>query len=210
MIICCHTEINHQWSEPELADKLNLLPVALQQQALRKRLWVDKQLSIAGKLLLLQVMRELRIDQPLYDLKYTEYHRPYFYADFDFNIAHSGNIVVCCGTLTGRVGIDIEKIKEINITDYSDYFTPDEWRLINSYPDKHNGFYDMWTRKEAVLKAMGTGLNTSLLDIDVVTNNKSFEGVEYYIRKLDINKDYSSHIVSTEDDPNIILVPVAI
>ena len=55
MITCCYTEIKHEWSEQELADKLALLPENLQQQALSKRQWMDRQLSIAGKLLLLKV-----------------------------------------------------------------------------------------------------------------------------------------------------------
>ena len=52
MITCNYTEITHEWSEQELADKLVLLPENLRTAALRKRQWMDKQLSIADKLLL--------------------------------------------------------------------------------------------------------------------------------------------------------------
>src|SRR5665213_3335994 len=127
MIICFYTEINHQWSEQEFADKLVLLPAKLRQQVLRKRQWKDRQLSIAGKLLLLQVMKELACQSTLPDLQYNAYHRPYFDNWPDFNIAHSGNMVICCGTDNGQTGIDIEQVKDIDLADYTDYFTPNEW-----------------------------------------------------------------------------------
>ena len=56
MIICCYAQIDRQWSEQELADKLLLLPVNLRADALRKRQWIDRQLNIAGKLLLMEVL----------------------------------------------------------------------------------------------------------------------------------------------------------
>src|ERR1700760_1660627 len=118
MIICFYTEINNQWSEQEFADKLVLLPEKLQQQILRKRQWKDQQLSIAGKLLLLRLMKELGNNSTLSDLQYNDYHRPHFVNGPDFNIAHSGNMVICCGVDDGQTGIDIEQVKEIDLADY--------------------------------------------------------------------------------------------
>jgi 4'-phosphopantetheinyl transferase len=197
MMICCYTEINHRWGEQELADKLMLLPEKLQQQALRKRQWIDKQLSVAGKLLLLRLLKELERQLSLSDLKYNDYHRPYFNAGPDFNIAHSGNIAVCGVTDSGKIGIDIEQIKEIDLADYTDYFTPNEWDKINQYPNKYDGFYDFWTRKEAVLKAIGTGFHTPLSSVDVSDENLIYDGIAYHIKPLAINQDYKCHVATT-------------
>src|ERR1700744_1965996 len=102
MIICCHTEITHEWTEQELTDKLLLLPSALQQAALCKKQWIDQQLSITGKLLLVEVLKLLgKGNISLADIKYNLPHRPYFETGIDFNIAHSGNMVVCCATDKG-------------------------------------------------------------------------------------------------------------
>ncbi len=211
MIICCHTEITHGWSEQELTDKLLLLPSALQQAALRKKQWIDRQLSIGGKLLLVEVLKLLGKENiSLNDLKYNAHHRPYFETGIDFNIAHSGSMVVCCATTGGQIGIDIEQIKSIDLADYTDYFTPNEWGIINSYPDKFEGFYDFWTRKEAVLKAIGTGFHTPLSSVDVADDTIKYDGILYHIRPLDIAKGYKSHIASTVKGGDIQLIRITL
>jgi len=205
MITCYYTEIKHQWSEQELADKLILLPEKLQQQALRKRQWIDRQLSIAGKLLLLHRLQERNSKYTLDDLKYNKFHRPYLESGFDFNIAHSGSMVVCCDTDTGSAGIDIEQVKEIDLHDYEDYFTLNEWQQINNYTDRYDGFYNFWTRKEAVLKAIGTGFHTPLSSVDVSGESLVYDDITYYITPLFIDTGYKCHIAATTIPADIIL-----
>jgi 4'-phosphopantetheinyl transferase len=208
MIICCYTEINYQWSEQELAEKLALLSGKLQQQALRKRQWIDKQMSVAGKLLLLSLLKEFDSKLILSDLQYNTYHRPYFNAEFDFNIAHSGNMVTCCGTDIGQIGIDIEHIKEIDLSDYTDYFTTNEWNIIDNYSNRSSGFYDFWTRKEAVLKAIGSGFHTPLSSVDVSEESVVYDDITYHIQPLEINQEYKCHLATSKISPGIRLVNI--
>jgi 4'-phosphopantetheinyl transferase len=208
MVICCYTEINYPWSEQELADRLALLPPNLQQTALRKRQWIDRQLVVTGKLLLLSLLKELGSDFTLPDLKYNTYHRPYFNTAFDFNIAHSGNMVICCGTDTGQIGIDIEQIKEIDLDDYLNYFTKNEWNIINHYPNHFDGFYNFWTRKEAVLKAIGSGFHTPLSSVDVSDESLTYDDITYHIQSLEINPEYKCHIATTQISPGIRLINI--
>ena len=209
MIVCCHTQIDRQWSDAELQQKLNLLPQKMQQDALRKRLWLDKQLAISGKLLLMEVLKHFDPGLLLKDIQYNQYHRPYFNADFDFNIAHSGNIAICCGTIEGKVGVDIEQGKEIDLSDYADYFTTNEWNLINNSTDKFDAFYNCWARKEAVLKAIGTGFHTPLLAVNVSEDVVRYDGVAYYLQELNIQTEYKCNIASTMKQ-SISLYPVVI
>ncbi|MGZ3765781.1 MAG: 4'-phosphopantetheinyl transferase family protein [Mucilaginibacter sp.] len=197
MIISNYTEISHHWSKQELAGKLVLLPEKLQQEAMRKRLWIDQQLSVAGKLILSGLLEKFDHKFSLSDLKYNSYHRPYIDGGPDFNIAHSGSIVICCITEIGNIGIDIEQVKEIDLSDYTDYFTPNEWRKIDSYPNKYDGFYNFWTRKEAVLKAIGTGFHTPLSAVDVAEECVIYDDITYYLRSIEINPDYKCHVATT-------------
>ena len=208
MVICCYTEIKHQWSEQELADKLALLPENLRQQALRKRRWIDRQLSVAGKLLLIRLLAEFNSYFTLSHLKYNTYHRPYFNAEFDFNIAHSGNMVICCGTDTGQIGIDIEQVKEIDLDDYLNYFTKNEWDKIDHYPKRFNGFYNFWTRKEAVLKAIGSGFHTPLSSVDVSNESVVYDDIIYHIQSLEIDPNYKCHIATTQISSGIRLINI--
>jgi 4'-phosphopantetheinyl transferase len=208
MITCCYTEIKHEWSQRELAEKLILLPERLQQQALRKRQWIDRQLSIAGKLLLLKSLQEQNIAHFLPDLNYNEYHRPYFEGGPDFNIAHSGNIVICCMTDEGQIGIDIEQVKQLDFNDFTDFFTKNEWHYINNHPDKFDGFYNFWTKKEAVLKAIGSGFHTPLNSVDVSGESLVYDGITYQIIPSKIHNNYKCHIATTVFPQNIQLQQV--
>jgi 4'-phosphopantetheinyl transferase len=203
MITCCYTEIKRQWSDGELANKLALLPANLRQQASRKRQWIDKQLSVGGKLLLLELLKEHNSKNSLADLKYNEYRRPCFDCRPDFNIAHSGNIVICAMTDEGQIGIDIEQIKRLDFADFTDFFTGNEWRYINDHANKFDGFYNFWTRKEAVLKAIGSGFHTPLNSVDVSDNELVYDDITYQIRPLDIHPDYKCSIASTAFPQNI-------
>jgi 4'-phosphopantetheinyl transferase len=207
MIICCHSEITRQWDERELADKLLLLPPDLQQAALRKRRRIDKQLSIAGKLLLQQVLKEMDGTLLLSDLQYNAHNRPYFDGNIDFSISHSGTRVICCATDQGKIGIDIEHVKTISLSEYPDYFTKNEWDYIDGHEDEFKGFYNLWTRKEAILKAIGTGFHTPLSSVDVVADSVEYGGVIYHIQPLPIAADYPCHIASTTNE-TVSLMPI--
>jgi 4'-phosphopantetheinyl transferase len=203
MITCCYTEIKHRWSDTELSDKLTLLPENLRQQALRKRQWIDKQLSVCGKLLLLELLKEYNSKNSLVDLKYNEYLRPCFDCRPDFNIAHSGNIVICAMTDEGQIGIDIEQIKQLDFADFTDFFTGNEWHYINDHANKFDGFYNFWTRKEAVLKAIGSGFHTPLNSVDVSDEELVYDDISYQITPLNIHPDYKCHIAATVSPQNI-------
>lgn len=71
MIICCHNELINDWSAEELEQKMTLLPIALRGKILQKKHLKDIQLSVSGKLLLMQVLKEF--DLPL-SLSNLEYH----------------------------------------------------------------------------------------------------------------------------------------
>ena len=209
MVICCYTEINEKWTESELYDKLKLLPEPLQIEAMRKQLWIDRQLSVTGKLLIKELLVGLGVEHlSLKDIRYSGYRRPSFDSPIDFNIAHSENYVICCGTDKGRVGVDSEQIKPIELDDYLDYFTSDEWQIIRENGDPFDRFYEFWTRKEAVVKAIGTGLQAPLSSIDVSSDKVVDHHITYHIKKLSIAKGYQCHLASTEPVDFVKLQPV--
>ena len=199
MVICYYSEIRKQWPESELEEKLKLLPEPLQIEAKRKKHWTDRQLSITGKLLLKELIVGLKASQlSLADIKYTEHNRPWLASSIDFNIAHSGNFVICCGTDRGSIGADIEQLKPIVLDEYIDYFTSDEWRIIRASENQSESFFEFWTRKEAIVKAIGTGLQIPLSHVDVTNHKVIYNDISYYVQKLIIARDYQCHLASTE------------
>lgn len=84
----------------------------------------------------------------------------------EFNVSHSGDWVLIALSGAPPVGIDVEQIRPIRDLDAlaARYFAPDEARTIRSLPaaERTEAFFLCWTRKEAVIKAVGMGLQMDL------------------------------------------------
>lgn len=78
-----------------------------------------------------------------------------------FNLSHSGGLAAVAICTAMPVGLDIERIRpvEAGLQDYT--FSPAECRQLDLQPDESRlrEFFRYWTRKEAVLKAAGCGLD---------------------------------------------------
>lgn len=86
-------------------------------------------------------------------------------SNLDISISHSGNYLVIGICDIGKVGIDIELLKNIDFRVFKNCLSVDEERYINSGKEvaqRLANFYEIWTRKEACLKASGIGLQKPL------------------------------------------------
>jgi 4'-phosphopantetheinyl transferase len=86
-----------------------------------------------------------------------------------FNLSHSRHIALLALSTDTEVGIDIEDIRPIEPEVAERYFSTTELAALSSLEGEVwlNGFYYCWTRKEAILKAEGVGLNLPLNSFDV-------------------------------------------
>lgn len=82
-----------------------------------------------------------------------------------FNLSHSRDIALLAVTQKGELGVDIECIDRN--TDWQGiakrFFTFSEQASIFALPEQqqHLAFYELWTRKEAYMKVLGSGLSLS-------------------------------------------------
>lgn len=88
-----------------------------------------------------------------------------------FNLSHSGDLTVYAFASHTDVGIDVEAIRVIEEADRlaAIAFSPGEFETYERLPPESRliGFLNCWTRKEAFVKATGTGLYQSLNSFDV-------------------------------------------
>jgi len=106
--------------------------------------------------------------------------------DLPFSLSRTKNIFAfVIGQSNQLLGIDIEQIKPgIDFTNISrEYFSIKEQQLIFSFDriaDQNRTFFEIWTRKEALLKAIGTGINAELSKVQVLEgeNHIDIEGVQ--------------------------------
>ena len=84
-----------------------------------------------------------------------------------FSVSHSVDralIALCDG---GRVGVDLERVEPVPSALLETALTEAERQWIAGLPEavRHRAFYQFWTRKEALLKAVGTGLATDMKEV---------------------------------------------
>ena len=88
-----------------------------------------------------------------------------------FNMTHTSHLTLIAVTRNREVGVDVERIRE-NLQWEKlarRYFSPLEYERYSTLPQavRLRTFFTCWTRKEAVLKAIGTGLGGGLASFDV-------------------------------------------
>ncbi len=88
------------------------------------------------------------------------------FTDLRFNLSHSGELALIAVTRGREVGVDVERVqRDIEFDPIVEhYFEPTEaWDLRTAPPQERVGrFFDLWTRKEACVKAQGVGLGMKI------------------------------------------------
>ena len=88
-----------------------------------------------------------------------------------FNASHSPTTAVVAVTYGQSVGVDVERLRHVSdaLDVAENTFTLNELESLRLSPESMRSatFLQLWTRKEAVLKAAGIGLRTPLSELDV-------------------------------------------
>lgn len=108
-----------------------------------------------------------------------------------FNASHSGELALYAFVQNYEVGVDVEYIKQDFSTEEiaERFFSPHEIETITARekPDRAAAFFRLWTRKEAYIKAIGTGLSHPLNTFDVTVPIPDWSIVD-----LDVGQGYSA------------------
>ena len=91
--------------------------------------------------------------------------------DLGFNLSHSDEQGLLAIARTMTLGADIEVQRHLPDLEAlaRSRFTPSELQDLHALPEsrRHDGFFAAWTRKEAYVKALGTGLSEPLDGFEV-------------------------------------------
>lgn len=144
----------------------------------------DKKRSVAGEMLAKKSIAEtLNIAPEEIIIKATSQGKPYIEnRPIYFNISHCEDYVVCAVN-EKEIGIDIEKIRDVNLSIAERFFTHSESEYLNSgdTADKNKRFFEIWTAKEAYLKWLGSGITDELSKLDVPQANVKHFYFEDYV-----------------------------
>jgi 4'-phosphopantetheinyl transferase len=150
------------------------LSEAEQKQAERFRTDLLRQRYTAAHAALRRILAQY-VHQPAAKLQFKlgEYGKPHLISEngFTFNLSHSNAWALCAVSRQQPVGVDIEWMKPLPDLELvaKRFFSRREQQAFATLPeaDKPRGFFQCWTRKEAFIKALGTGLTHPLDSFDV-------------------------------------------
>lgn len=117
--------------------------------------------------------RYLHVDPTVITFQYTAHGKPSLanesQRDLHFNVAHSHTRALIA-VARSEIGVDLEYMRVIADRDRlaAASCTPRERVLLQQCPvhEQQRLFFDIWTRKEAIVKACGYGLNVPLDQIE--------------------------------------------
>jgi len=157
-------------SEAVNTDLMSLVPDERQKKLGNFKFEIDRKLSLYAELLVrYQICRELNIANRQIAFSKNRNGKPYLdnHPEFRFNISHTRNAVAVAFS-DDEVGIDIEQVQTLNLGIAKRFFSSPENQYILSQADQDHAFYEIWTKKEAYIKYLGTGLSTPLGSFNVL------------------------------------------
>ena len=171
---------------------------------------VDRRRGVIGRGCLRLLLGQI-LDLPANELQfeYDEFGKPGLIPRHDlplqFNVSHSGDLILIAITIGRAVGVDVERIRTDLDPDgiAARFFSADERKILASLagPVRYQAFFTCWTRKEAYLKAKGVGLSLPLDQFDVsflpnetprllATRPDSAEAARWRLEALDVAAGY--------------------
>lgn len=157
----------------------------------RLKLIDDKKRCIAGGLFIKKFLPSAKITV-------NEFGKPEADNGLHFNISHSGDYVLFALS-DKKIGCDIEKLHNIDSERLGRIvFCENEMAQIKNAADKRKCFFDLWTRKESLLKCIGTGFHQSSKSVDVSQSICNFAESTYHFKMWHID-GYTASVCSEYD-----------
>lgn len=178
----------------------------------------DKIRTVIGEILIRTIiLKNLESDNKYIRFNKNQYGKPYLkeYPNFNFNISHSGDYVLCAID-DKPIGVDVEEVKYIECEEIAkNFFTKNEFNYIVEQDLKFqlDRFYEIWTLKESYIKCCGQGLSIPLKsfsieadqyeNIKVISNNEYKEPtfklfdieLGYKVAVCSLNKEISNNVI---------------
>jgi len=153
----------HNTSGTPSPEKVALLTGIEQARAARFHFEHDRHRWINGRAWVKQQLANyLQVPATTLPFSVTAHGRPFLpdYPGTDFNLSHTGEwIALAIGPGNGRIGLDIETIDPtfpaLGIA--REFFLPEECLWLSQGPIER--FFQLWTVKEALMKATGLGMS---------------------------------------------------
>jgi len=161
-----------------------VLPVVLTNKINKKKQVKKRRVSMHAYQLLFQQLRiQYQILNP--QLQFANSGKPMLMdSTIQFNISHSKNDILFAIS-SHAVGIDIEHYRPFeSVSAAFSFFTLREQNQIRTHSNPEKKLIEFWSKKEALIKAIGSEMFDIAAHLDVCENQVRWEGIDYYLYPL--------------------------
>lgn len=190
------SRFNREFDEGKWTKYMSLLPDGERLRIEKYSRWEGRMARLIGRLLLRDGLKILLGEEtPHLNIIYKDRDKPALAGNIDFSISHSGEYVICALSQGGRVGVDIEKIRDVEWAKFSRWIPPAQWLALNQSANPKDDFFTFWSINEAILKGSSQGL-TALSDLHIGEdkNSASFRGEEWFTEEISLAEGYRCHL----------------
>jgi 4'-phosphopantetheinyl transferase len=129
--------------------------------------------------------------------------------DLQFNLSHSGELALIAVANGCEVGIDVEQVRAVGHLEQISkrFFHPAESEAVfrTAAKNRNIAFLRCWTAKEAILKAVGTGITGSLADFRVPIDEHRQSWIEcggtrFWVQPLVPSEHYVGAVACVESE----------
>lgn len=195
----------HLSSDEAVREMLPLVSEQRRQQALRYQHTFGQFCCLKSYLMLLELLAAVypELDKAKPEFGYTEKGKPFLLdrPDIHFSISHTKNAILVAIS-DAPIGVDIEAFRSpsaaliartMNATEQAAIATADGWNIQRTNGTPEALFSAIWTRKEAVLKLRGTGIEGDLREV--------LSGSETILTRIFPRKGYAFSIAQQAISP---------
>lgn len=194
-----------EWADADLASAWKLLSATEQTRADQFHFQHHRAHFIAAHAKLRRVLAAYENTSPealIFDL--GTQGKPRLHAsEFTFNLAHSHHAGLIAVGKHYALGVDLEKYQDKAKLDVAErFFSPDEVRYLHTLTESEQKktFYQLWAKKEAVVKAIGTGIQESLASFTVPFTHETgkvvIENHPWAVHTLALSPDFAAALAT--------------
>ena len=189
--------------------QLAKLPTTIQSHILKRKRKSRKEISLRGYLLLQKALQKkfgMKLDQ----VTFLDSGKPVFEGEpIHFNISHSGNLVGVAISKKGVLGLDIEQFRKFKKIEASfSFFSKVEQEAILSADFPEQKLIEFWSKKEALIKALGGQMFDMAGDTDVRFSSTSWLNETYFFYPIQQKFDGFIWVASSFSTNNIVVTQI--
>ncbi|AJW63436.1 4'-phosphopantetheinyl transferase psf-1 [Elizabethkingia miricola] len=211
-VVLFYTFISQNASE-EIDAFFRTLPEDLRLSISQYQNQKDKQARVLSKFLTEKLFHQFYPDHQLdwKRLKKDENSKPYLEGyHFNFSSAHSEDLCIVCASVKDKCGVDVEILKPLDISVYKDFLHSEEQDYLLKGQNSVNDFYNIWIKKEAILKASGLGISKELNEVNTLPDCIQVSGQKFFTNEVFISELYKVFVASENPSVKISVYNISI